>query len=256
MPPAPFPTAATTDRGRSRLRNEDSHLVDPQLGLVVVADGMGGHPAGDVASALAAQEVGRRMRGAIEGAPASSSTESASPLGERMLRAVLMADARVREAGAAESSHSGMGTTLTALAAHPDGTRVVIAHVGDSRAYVLEGGRIRQLTRDHTWVEEQIAAGALTREQARGHRWRHVLTQAAGVGDEITPELLELDAWPGQLYLLCTDGLTNMLTDLAIERTLEDALPRALEGATWALVDAANDRGGIDNVTVALLSIE
>jgi serine/threonine protein phosphatase PrpC len=237
--------AAATDRGRSRTRNEDAHLVDASAGLIVVGDGMGGHPAGDVASATAVEEVARQLR------------DPASPeaLGGRMLQAVLRADARVRDVGSADPARHGMGTTVTALITPAGSGRVVIGHVGDSRAYVFERGTIRQLTRDHTWIEQQIATGALTRDEAHGHRWSHVLTQAAGAGDEIDPEVLELNAKPGQVYLLCTDGLTNMLTDLAIERTLEDTLSMGLEATAWALVDGANDRGGIDNITVALLRI-
>jgi len=245
--PAPPPTlVAATDRGRSRTRNEDAHLVDASDGLIAVADGMGGHPAGDVASAVAVEEVARHLRG-----PASP-----EPLGERMLHAVLRADARVRDVGSADPARHGMGTTLTALIAPPGAGRVVIGHVGDSRAYLFENGRIRQLTRDHTWIEQQIATGALTRDEAHGHRWSHVLTQAAGAGDEIDPDVLELEASPGQVYLLCSDGLTNMLTDLAIERTLGDTLPMGLEATAWALVDGANDRGGVDNITVALLRVD
>jgi protein phosphatase len=240
------PVAAATDRGRARVRNEDAHRVDGAYGVLVVADGMGGHPAGDVASALAVEEIARRLC-------ASASSE---PAGARMREAVVGADAAVREVAAADASRQGMGTTVAALLAPPGDERVVIGHVGDSRAYLFERGRVRQLTRDHTWVEDQIAAGRMTREQARGHRWGHVLTRAVGVGDAIAADVLEVNATPGQIYLLCTDGLTNMLTDLAIERTLGDTLARGLEATAWALVDAANDRGGIDNITVALLGID
>jgi len=239
-------TAAATDRGRVRTRNEDAHLADDQLGLVVVADGMGGHPAGDVASASAVEELARQLRH-----PAS-----AEGLGERMLEAVLRADAHVRAAAAADPARHGMGTTLTALIAQRETERIVIGHVGDSRAYLFEEGRLRRLTRDHSWIEDQIAAGKLTPEQAKGHRWGHVLTQAAGVGDAIDPDVFELETSPGQVYLLCSDGLTNMLTDPAIEHTLEDRLPEGLEAAARALVDGANERGGIDNITVALLRID
>src|SRR5688572_11452321 len=160
-PSSPPSVAAASDRGRSRTRNEDAHLVDGSTGLIVVADGMGGHPAGDVASAVAVEEVARQLR------------DPASPerLGERMLQAVLRADARVRDVGSSDPARHGMGTTLTALFAPPGTGRVVIGHVGDSRAYLFERGRISQLTRDHSWIEQQIATGALTRDEAHGHRW-------------------------------------------------------------------------------------
>jgi PPM family protein phosphatase len=248
MPAAPPPAssvAGASDRGRARTRNEDSYRLNDPLGVLVVADGMGGHPAGDVASALAAEEALQTL----------CDPGSRDGLGERMLQAVQRADARVRRDAAADPTREGMGTTLTALIAPPGVGRVVIGHVGDSRAYLFAGGRLRQLTRDHTWVEDQVAGGRLTREQAHGHRWGHVLTRAIGSGDPVTPDVLERNATAGEVYLLCSDGLTNMLTDLAIERTLADTLPHGLDAAAWALVDAANDRGGIDNITVGLLRV-
>ena len=254
-PPA-FPAVGATDRGRLRQRNEDAYLVDRRLGLLVVADGMGGHPAGDVASALAVEEVAHHLSRADAATPGSADPEASPRLGEIMLEAVRRADARIREAAAANPSQQGMGTTLIALTARPGEDVVRITHVGDSRAYVLEDGRIHQLTRDHTWVEQQLAAGLLTPGQLRQHPLAHVLTQAAGMGEGIEPDLVEYAANTGQVYLLCTDGLTNMLTELALERTLTNALPDGLEAAAWALVDAANDRGGIDNITVALLRID
>jgi serine/threonine protein phosphatase PrpC len=208
---------------------------------------MGGHPAGDVASGMAASEI-RRHFAAHRG--------SQSPLGEAMVEAVQLADARIRREGDSDPDRTGMGTTLTALIVPPDQSRAVIGHVGDSRAYVYEHGRLVQLSRDHTWVQQQIETGALTPADARGHPWAHVLSQALGVGDEIACDLIERDVAPGQVYLLCTDGLTTMLTDLAIAQALEAALPSGLEATARALVDAANGKGGVDNVTVALVAIE
>ena len=251
-----FAIAAATDRGRSRERNEDSYVIDAGLGLLIVADGMGGHPAGDVASALAAEEVQRWLRVTEAASHGSDDPASQATRGERMFEAVRKADARVREDAAAHPERAGMGTTVTALMTHPDEPRVVIGHVGDSRAYLMEGGQVRQLTSDHTWIQQQIDAGTMAPAQALRHRWAHVLTQAVGVGDDILPDVLDIEIRAGQLYLLCTDGLTNMLTDLSIERTLGDSLPDGLEAAARTLVDAANDRGGIDNITVALLRID
>ena len=249
-PGAPLPrllVTALSDRGRRRTRNEDAFVVEPGLGLVVVADGMGGHPAGHVASGVAAAEVGRHFR-SFRGSP--------DELGGAMAEAVRRADARVREEGDADPERNGMGTTLTALMIPLPPGRAVIGHVGDSRAYVYEHGRLRQLSRDHTWVQQQIDAGALSPGDARGHPWAHVLSQALGVGDDLACDVIEREVAPGEVYLLCTDGLTTMLTDLAIERALEDALPNGIEAAARALVDAANDRGGVDNITVALVAIE
>jgi serine/threonine protein phosphatase PrpC len=240
-------TAALSDRGLRRARNEDAYVLEPEIGLAVVADGMGGHPAGDVASGLAADEVRHHF---------AAQREWPSPVGEAMVEAVHLADARVRREGDSDPDRAGMGTTLTALLIPPGWNHAVIGHVGDSRAYVYEDGRLRQLSRDHTWVQQQIDAGALSPGDARGHPWAHVLSQALGVGEEVACDLIEREVAPGQVYLLCTDGLTTMLTDVLIERALEDALPLGLEAAARALVDAANDRGGIDNVTVALVAIE
>ena len=247
--------AGVTDQGRQRKRNEDTLLVDPAAGLALVADGMGGHRAGDVASRLAAAELHERIAAAP---PASMSVSegSRSPLGERMAEAVLRADARVRAEGVGGGDQEGMGTTLTALVLRPEDRRAVIGHVGDSRAYRYEGGRLRQITRDHTWVQEQIDAGRLSPGDAHGHPYSHVLAQAVGVGDDVVPDVIETEAAVGQLHLLCTDGLTNMLTETAMERILEDTLPAGLEATARALVDAANERGGADNITVVLARLE
>jgi len=239
--------AGASDQGRSRSRNEDAYLVDDDLGLLVVADGMGGHPAGDVASALAVEEVQRTMR----------EESSRLPVGERMVEAVRSADRRIRDLAIENPSQRGMGTTLTALLAGGNaGGQITIGHVGDSRAYLMEGGRIVQLTRDHTWVEEQVRSGTLTPQQARNHRWAHMLIQAVGVSEKVEPDLVTHVAAAGQLYLLCSDGLTNMLSDSAIEGILKDNLEKELDVVAGALVDAANARGGIDNITVGLLRLD
>ena len=250
-------TAGLTDRGRRRSRNEDTFLIDPELGLVVVADGMGGHSAGHIASALAADEL-RRQLTRPEPMPSSLGAQggSPSPLCERMVKAVKRADIRVRSEGAMATEREGMGTTLTALVVRPEEGRMIIGHVGDSRAYIYEDRRLRQLTRDHTWIQEQLDSRALPADEARGHPWAHVLAQGVGVGDDISPQILEQDARSGQIYLICTDGLTNMLPDAAMERILEGALPDGLDAAARALVDAANEQGGVDNITVVLVRVE
>jgi protein phosphatase len=251
-------TAALTHVGRRRLRNEDAFVLAPELGLAVVADGMGGHPAGDVASGLAGSEVRSHFSDppARSGGPPQADPRSRSALGEAMAAAVVRADARIRSEADSDPGRAGMGTTLTALVIARDEGRAVIGHVGDSRAYMYERGGLRQLTRDHTWVQQQIEAGALAPEDAHGHPWAHVLSQALGVGDGIACDVIERETTPGQVYLLCTDGLTTMLPDVAIERTLGDALPEGLDAAAQALVDAANEQGGVDNITVVLVAIE
>ena len=220
---------------------------------------MGGHPAGDVASGLAGSEVRSHFmdRPAAEGGGSlQSERASRSPLGRAMADAVVRADARIRSVADADPERAGMGTTLSALVIARDQGRAVIGHVGDSRVYIYDGGGLQQLTRDHTWVQQQVEAGALAPEDARGHPWAHVLSQALGVGDAIACDVIEREVAPGQVYLLCTDGLTTMLPDFAIERMLEDTLPGGLAATARALVDAANERGGVDNITVVLVAIE
>ncbi|MSR36201.1 MAG: serine/threonine-protein phosphatase [Gemmatimonadetes bacterium] len=185
----------------------------------------------------------------------SADPTSPPPWGDWMVEAVRSADALIRSESAADPERTGMGTTLTALLLAADG-RAVIAHVGDSRGYLYQDRQLAQLTRDHTWVQAQVDAGALLPGDAQGHPWAHVLSQALGVGEPPMRDVVEVEARAGQVYLLCSDGLTTMLPDVAIERTLQDALPKGLDAAARALVDAANDRGGLDNITVVLVALE
>ncbi len=174
-----------------------------------------------------------------------------------MAEAVVGADRRIRSEAAGSSEREGLGTTLTALLLEPADARLVIVHVGDSRAYLIgRGGGLRQLTRDHTWVQEQVDAGALPAGEARGHPRANILTHALGVSDRVTPDVLERDARPGDVYLLYTDGLTNMLTDVVIERIVRESAALGLAATARALVDAANEAGGIDNITAVLVEVE
>ncbi len=255
--PLTVDVSGRSDPGRVRERNEDTLAVLADPTLVVVADGMGGHPAGDVASALAVEAVrgvladGKPLPGPGGGDP---DPESPSPLGERMLQAVDAAERAVTEDSMRTPGHQGMGTTLTALVVRPDDGHWVIGHVGDSRAYLWRDHTLKQLTRDHTWVQEQVDRGAIPPEEARGHPWGNILSNALGSG-EPHAQLLEGRAHPGDVYLLCSDGLTAMLTDVAMERVLEDTLAEGLDAAVEALVALANDRGGVDNITVGLLRV-
>jgi PPM family protein phosphatase len=219
---------------------------------------MGGHPAGDVASGLAGSEVRSHFADQPiedEGGSPGADGRSRSALGRAMADAVDRADARIRSEADADPDRAGMGTTLSALIIAHETGRAVIGHVGDSRVYIYDGGGLRQLTRDHTWVQQQVEAGALSPDDARGHPWAHVLSQALGVGEGIACDVIEREIAPGQIYLLCTDGLTTMLPDAAIARTLASTLPAGLDKAARALVDAANERGGVDNITVVLVAV-
>lgn len=236
-------TAGRTDVGRARARNEDALLQRPGRGVVAVADGMGGHAAGDIASRIAVDVVDDGTADLPETGLADHLRETVRAAHEAILRA-----------GRADTGLRGMGTTLTLLRVDPSGERAVVAHVGDSRAYRLRGARLEQLTRDQTWVQEQVEAGLLSPAQARGHPLSSMLTSALGVEDD-GPEvqLLEIDILPDDLFLLCSDGLTARLDDDEVRRLL--LAHSDLDEAARALVDAANEAGGPDNITVGLVRV-
>lgn len=238
-----FQFAGITDQGRVRARNEDALLQRPERGLFAVADGMGGHAAGDVASRIAVDVLDEHTLAA-----------GGDPGLDEIAAAIDAAHEAILKAARAESQLQGMGTTLTALRVRPDGT-CLIGHVGDSRAYRLRGGALEQLTRDQTWVQEQVEAGALTPSQARGHPFSAVITCALGIEDvELRIQKIRPDAVPGDLFLLCSDGLTARLDD----DDLADLLAGRddLDDAARTLVDAANAAGGPDNITVALVRLQ
>jgi PPM family protein phosphatase len=234
--------AGRTDTGLVRARNEDAMLQRPERGLFAVADGMGGHAGGDIASRIAVDILDERT--------ATVARDVAAEL-EAALRAGHEA---ILKAAAADSALTGMGTTLTALSLGGDNGRCVIAHVGDSRAYRYHGGTLEQLTRDQTWVQEQIDAGLLSPRQARRHPYSAMLTGALGIAEvELEVETVELEPRPGEVYLLCTDGLVARLEDEDLTRILSES--DDLDAAAQALIDAANAAGGPDNITVALVRI-
>jgi protein phosphatase len=214
---------------------------------------MGGHPAGDVASAVAADEVARCLGAHID--RASTDGGSLGPLGVKMAEAVRGAENEVRRASLEDPNREGMGTTLTALMLDLRSRRAVLGHVGDSRGYRVRQGNLERLTHDHTWVQEQVDAGRLTAVQARRHPYASTLTQAVGVDPPTHPDILELEAEPGDVFLLCSDGLSGMVSDDRIEALVREHAPD-LEGLASSLVDAANREGGADNITVAILTVE
>ncbi len=244
----------TTDVGRKRQLNEDVFLVDDDLGVFLVADGMGGHAAGEVASRLAADEIFRGFSG-----KSSLSQETwpehwdmnRSAAANLLIDAVLSGHERVTRAVTRDQNLKGMGTTVV-VAVHPAASRnLVVCHVGDSRAYRVRHNRLEILTADHSWVHEQVAAGFLTEEAARTHPLKNVVTQALGGSAEPKVDLLETELMNGDIYLLCSDGLNSMLTDDEIFSLL--ASDESLEVRAKTLIDAANDHGGNDNITVVLL---
>jgi len=236
-------SAARTDVGRKRRANEDRYALAPDRGLFLVADGMGGHTAGQVASELAAEAAVGALS-ALEGADLK--------LSERLRHAVAAANRSIFASSRARPELAGMGTTLVALLA--GGGRVALAHVGDSRAYLIRGGRIRQLTDDHSLVAELVRRREISESDARGHPHRHVLTRALGVRRSVEADLAELTPASGDLFVLCSDGLTGHVDDAEIARRA--ASGPDLERVCDELVELANSRGGEDNITVVLVACE
>jgi len=230
--------AFRTDTGRQRNANEDSFFV--RAPIFVVADGMGGAQAGEVASKTAADAFDVDLP---EGPP------------ERVLReTILSANRRIHELARADPSRAGMGTTLTAAIVDATAEEVAIGHVGDSRAYRLRGGKLEQLTRDHSLVEEMRRKGQLTDAQAEDHPQRSIITRALGPEPEVEPDVQTVSAAPGDVFLICSDGLTTMLSEEQIAKLLAGAT--SMVAAVRALVDEANRAGGRDNITALAFQLE
>lgn len=227
--------AGSTDTGRVRPHNEDAFLVSPTV--LAVADGMGGHAAGEVASRIAVDTLARVMR-----KPGKKTAD------EALTAAIREANQVILERAGEYERFSGMGTTVTAASIIT--RELTIAHVGDSRAYILRDGRLTQLTEDHSLVHELMREGRLTPEEAANHPQRSVITRALGTEPELEVDILEDLLHPGDVLLLTTDGLTSVVTDEAIQRTLaDDAAPAEL---CSRLIAQANVRGGPDNITVVV----
>ena len=243
-----------TDVGRARKHNEDCYEIDRDRLLFVVADGMGGHSHGEVASRIAVDTI----RDFIQRDNSSDAADGAitdGPLREhsrRLRRAVRLAHDQVLDAIHQDGSLQGMGTTVVGLLVR-DRT-AALAHVGDSRAYRVRHGELRQLTQDHTWVHEQVKAGYLSEEQARHHPLKNVVTRALGSDKEVLVDLQEIEVEAGDLYLICSDGLTTMLDDGEILRIVQSG--GSLDDTCRHLIAEANARGGLDNVTVILIAID
>jgi len=237
-----------TDVGRCREANEDEFLVDETLGLYAVADGMGGHAAGEVASQLAIETLAEALRDSEW-----SRELDCEQARDRLADAVQLANEKICQTVSARNEWRGMGTTVVAMLIC--GERVVIGHVGDSRAYLLRGEDFRRLTGDHSWVAEQVRMGLLTDDDAHRHPMRNIVTRALGNRPEVVAEFTSEPCRPGDVFLLCSDGLNTMLTDNEIRQLLSDHAGDP-ETACRRLVEAANARGGEDNTTVIVLRIQ
>lgn len=253
----PVQWAATTHPGIRRTSNEDSYCSRPDLGLFIVADGMGGHVAGEVASRIAVDAIE-----AFIGETASDDSQITWPQpvdpalgvdGSRLKSAFHLANRRLADEVAAAVDLRGMATTASTVLLKDD-RKAMLAHVGDSRIYLFRDNELERMTDDHSWVEEQMRAGLLSPIEARQHPWRNVVTRALSGGEDPEVDVKEVRLQPGDRLLLCSDGLSSVVPDDRIEEILR-AQPVPTE-ACQALVDEANGAGGPDNVTTLILQID
>jgi PPM family protein phosphatase len=228
--------SAVSDRGLRRARNEDAYLADPPV--FAVADGIGGSRGGQVAARLAIRALATTPLAALVSA-------------NGLAGAVRAANARIHAAGETVAAYAGMGTTLTAVAVV--GSELRIAHVGDSRLYRIRNGRLNQLTRDHTFAEELVRTVRLSRSEAGARRWRSILSRAVGLESDVEVDAITYPGAPGDVYVVCSDGLTKALSDEQIRSAI--ARSPTLAAATRALVASANSHGGEDNVTVVMFRL-
>ncbi len=231
--------AARSDTGRRRVHNEDSYVCDPPL--FAIADGIGGAQAGEIASRLAAAALAERRPG--------------SQGEEVLVSLVAEANQRIYERSLGDPLVAGMGTTVTALLVDEAAETIAVGHVGDSRAYVFHAGELRQLTDDHSLVGELVRSGRLTPEDAEQHPHRSVITRAVGTEASVEVDVETIRPKPGDLYIICSDGLTDMVQDTEIARAVADVRGEP-DAVTEELVAAANRAGGIDNITIIVFEIE
>lgn len=246
--------AAKTDTGRVRLQNEDYVTISPEHGLAILADGMGGYSAGEVASRIAADVVKSMLERAFTGTRLEDSELfPVQPIARLLDEAIHAANAAVLEAARVEPKYTGMGTTIVAAVIR-EGI-ITIAHVGDSRAYRYRSGKLVQLTRDHSLLQEQIDAGLIAPEWAQFAQHKNLVTRAVGVDAEMEVEVHDYDAQPDDVYLLCSDGLSDMLLRDEIEEMLSSRADN-LDDQCEALIERANDNGGHDNISVILIKLQ
>lgn len=245
--------AARTDTGRVRQQNEDCIAVSPSHGFAVLADGMGGYSAGEVASSMAVEVVRAWLERELVPSGVGEQVSASAPtrhVAQALNDAIQTANSAILRAASADVGHAGMGTTIV-VAVFGNGV-INIAHVGDSRAYRLRRGGLVQLTRDHSLLQEQIDAGLIHPEWARYAQNKNLVTRAVGVGPEMDVEESTCPTEPGDVFLLCSDGLSDMLTHEEMLAALSDN-ESSLEEACNALIERANANGGYDNISVILM---
>ncbi len=251
-----YSAAAKSDVGRKRHGNEDNFCLAPDIGLFVVADGMGGHAAGEVASRLAVDTIQEWVAKCLSGS-AAATVGTPEPMRSRpagfLLNGIQSANRIIYETAQSRREYAGMGTTVVSALAVND--HVALAHVGDSRIYRVRGEQIVQLSRDHSLVQQQVDRGIISAQEAQGSQYKHLITRALGLEESVEVDLVEQPVLPGDLLLLCSDGLSDLLEDeemLAIVRDHADNLEKACQ----VLVDRANYKGGDDNITTLLIQAQ
>ncbi|RLE17095.1 MAG: Stp1/IreP family PP2C-type Ser/Thr phosphatase [Acidobacteria bacterium] len=245
-----------TDVGMKRNHNEDAFLIDPELSFAVVADGMGGHAAGEVASELAVERISsflRQVSGTEDITWPYKYDIAFSLNANKLMVGIKLANDAILSKVAGDPHLNGMGTTIVA-ALFEEGSST-IAHVGDSRAYLYRKNRLSLLTNDHSWVSEQVRRGLITEEQARVHPMKNVVTQALGGADRLSVEIDELPLEPGDLLLLCSDGLNSMVPGDVLGEIFTEYHQNP-EELIDRLIHEANERGGDDNITVVVVREE
>jgi len=243
--------AGTTHVGLKRKDNEDSYLLLKEEALFCVADGMGGHSCGEIASHIAIEELGEffKLTSRDEEATWPFKMDRTQNYDEnRLATAIKLANARIYERANSENKYKGMGTTIATV--HFAANQVYIAHVGDSRVYSFRSGVLTQLTEDHSLLNDYLKAGRLTVEQVEAFPHKNVIVRALGMKDTVEIDTLRFDPIEGDLFLLCSDGLSGMVPDLQIQKILSKA--NGLESTCARLIDSANSAGGGDNVTCVL----
>ena len=245
-----FDMASATDVGRVRAHNEDSLAADPDIGLATLADGMGGYNAGEVASGIAVAMVPTEMRQLVgqQALKGLGNEDVQKLIGEQASKV----NTAIYTAAQNQSQYAGMGTTL--VIAYWHGSHVTVGHLGDSRCYRLRGEEITSLTRDHSWIQEQIDAGLMTVEQSRASKKKNLVTRACGIDPNVVPEVHTHEVVEGDIYVLCSDGLYDMVPDEDIHLTVS-SLKSNLPLAAQQLLQQANDAGGRDNISVILVHV-
>jgi protein phosphatase len=242
---------AHSDVGKKRARNEDHYGVMLNEKLFIIADGMGGHAGGEIASRIAVNTIASVIQNHVDVLAAAQGSDSdieASPVAQLLSDAVRGACYEIHHEASVNSELHGMGTTATALLFHD--SEAFIGHVGDSRAYLLREERLLQLTEDHSLVNEQVKAGLITQKEAQKSRFRNIITRSIGFEDDVDVDMIALKIKPDDTFVLCTDGLTCLVSDDEISSILNS---HDLDEVPQVLIDLANTRGGDDNITVIVV---